>query len=71
MFPNIVAEEFCAIKGAMIVPSQGIIRLARLRVIREDIVSSQPPDVVVGAACMECMETSHVRYWLLYRYPIS
>lgn len=62
MFLNIVAEVFCTIKGAMIVPSQGIIRLARLRVIGEDLVPSQPPDTVVSAACMECLETGDVRY---------
>lgn len=64
MFLNIVAEVFCTIKGAMIVPRLGIIRLARLGVI-------QPPDTVGGATSMEYMETSDVRYWLLYRYPIS
>lgn len=42
IFLNIVAEVFCPIKGAMIVSSEGIIRLARLRVIREELVSSRP-----------------------------
>lgn len=42
IFLNIVAEVFCPIKGAMIVSNEGIIRLARLRVIREDLVSSRP-----------------------------
>lgn len=65
MFLNIVAEVFCAIKGAMIVPSQGITRLVWLRVIGGDLVSSKPPDMVVGAACVECVEASDVRYWLL------
>lgn len=44
IFLNIVAEVFCTIKGVMIVSSEGIIRLAPLRVTEEDLVSSWPLD---------------------------